>query len=434
LSTAVTLIIAFGYTLSKKPEIALFYLITVPIALALVRGFRRPIQANNQNYRKALEGMTIRVTEALDMLPITRAHSTEEHEIDQISQQMNKVADSGRKLDVLNGFFGASSWAMFQIFSLLSLLVSGYLALKGEIPIGDVVLYQGFFSSIVGGVSSVINVIPELAKGANSLQSIGEVLSSHDVEENEGKTKIKKVDGAFSFQGVHFSYPGTRREALQDISLEVAAGSTLAFVGESGSGKSSMMNLIIGFYRPSMGKIFLDGQDMQNLDLREYRKYLSVVSQNVLLFSGSIRDNITYGLQGISQDRIIRACDDANASSFIAELPEGLDTMLGEHGSKLSGGQRQRIAIARALLRNPRVLILDEATSALDVESERAVQEAIDRVSLGRTTFIVAHRLSTIRNADKVAVLHQGKLIEFGTHQELEAKNGEFMKLKKLYH
>lgn len=433
LSTLVTVAIAMTYTLMRKPVMALFFLLTVPIAIALVRLFRKPINDNTQNYRKALEGMTIRVTEALDMLPVTRAHSTEDHELNQLEERMNQVADSGRRLDVLNGIFGASSWALLQIFSLLSLVVSGWLALTGEIPIGDVILYQGFFASIVGGVNAIINVIPELAKGANAMQSLGEVLRSHDVEQNEGKAPVPSVQGRFEFQDVSFAYPGTKREVLQHISLTVESGTTIAFVGESGSGKSSMMNLVTGFYQPGKGRILLDGQDMAGLDLRSYRRHLAVVSQGVVLFSGSIRDNITYGLSGIPESRVIKAVEAANAAGFIADLPQGLDTVLGEHGSKLSGGQRQRIAIARALIRDPRVLILDEATSALDVESERQVQEAIDRVVTGRTTFIVAHRLSTIRNADKVAVLRQGELVEFGSHAELAARDGEFAKLLKLY-
>jgi len=433
LSTAVTVAIAMTYTLLKKPVIALFFIVTIPLTVALVRIFNKPIRKNTQNYREALEGMTVRITEALNMLPITRAHSTEEYEIEEISGKMNHVSNTGRRLDVLNGIFGASSWAMFQIFSLLSLLVSGYLALKGEIEIGDVVLYQGFFTAIVGGVSGVINVIPEITKGMNSLDSIGEVLRSHDVELNNGKAKIADFKGEFRFEDVSFCYPGTVREVLSDINLEVEAGATIAFVGESGSGKSSLINLIIGFYQATKGRVLLDGVDMRDLDLRDYRRNLSAVSQNVLLFSGTIRDNITYGLRQISEKQVINAIRDANALEFIEQLPQGLDTMLGEHGSKLSGGQRQRIAIARALIRNPKVLILDEATSALDVESERLVQEAIDRVIVGRTTFIVAHRLSTIRNADKVAVLKQGRLLEFGTHAELLAMGGEFTKLQNLY-
>jgi len=433
LSTFITVGIAIGYTLIQKPVITVFYFLTVPIALGLIRVFNSRIKENTNEYRKNLEGMTIRVTEMLSMLPVTRAHAIEDQEIDSLNSRMNTVASSGRKLDILNGIFGSTSWAMFQLFSLMTLLVSAFLAMKGEITIGEVVLYQGFFAGIVNGVNSVINVIPELTKGFSSIQSIGEVLRSPDIEKNEGKTRLDGIDGSFSFDNVSFTYPGSSREVLRNLDISVQSGETIAIVGESGSGKSTIMNLLIGFYRPTSGRILLDGRDMAELDLRDYRRFISVVSQNTILFSGTIRDNITYGMKQVDEAEVRNAVRMANADRFIAELPDGLDTILGENGSRLSGGQRQRIAIARAMIRNPRVIILDEATSALDVESERLVQEAIDRLAVNRTTFIVAHRLSTIRNADKIAVMKRGRLVEFGTHEELLARNGEFAALHALY-
>jgi ATP-binding cassette subfamily B protein len=434
LATLVGVVLALVWTLVTKPAMALFFLATVPLAVILMRSFRKPIAANTQHYRKALEGMSVRVTEMLTMLPITRAHAAEDFEIDRISTAMDQVARTGKSQDVFNGLFGATTWVTFQLFSLVSLLVSGVLALRGEIPIGDVILYQGFFMSIVSGVSAVVNVLPDLTKGANAIQSIGEVLRSPELERNQGKRLLPVLHGAFSFQDVSFVYPGGERQVLRSLSLEVEAGQTIAFVGESGSGKSTIMNLLIGFHRPQGGRILLDGVDMEELDLRDYRRRLSLVSQNIILFSGTIRDNVSYGRVEISDEQVRAALEAANAWNFVMDLPDGLDTLLGENGSRLSGGQRQRIAIARALIRDPRVIILDEATSALDVESERQVQAAIDRLIQGRTTFIVAHRLSTIRNADKVAVLKRGELVEFGSHDELLAREGEFRKLYKLYH
>lgn len=433
LSTLVGISIALVWTLATQPMLAVFYLLTVPVAVSIMQVFRSGIGANTQRYRKALEGMSIRITEMLGMITITRAHAAEEFEINRMSNAMDEVAKSGKRLDVLNGIFGATTWAIFQIFSLVSLLVSGWLALQGTIPLGDVILYQGFFMSITGGVSSIVNVMPDITKGRNAIGSIGEVLGSGDIEQNQGKLPVDQVRGDFAFTKVNFTYPGTNRQVIHELNLEVRAGETIAFVGESGSGKSSIMNLIIGFHRPDSGTIFLDGRDMAELDLRDYRRQLSLVSQNIILFSGTIRDNISYGRLEISEDQIRNALIAANAWNFIQDLPEGLDTMLGESGTGLSGGQRQRIAIARALIRDPRVIILDEATSALDVESERQVQAAIDSLIKGRTTFIVAHRLSTIRNADRIAVLKSGRLVEFGTHDELLARDGEFKKLYQLY-
>jgi ATP-binding cassette subfamily B protein len=442
MATVVTISIALVLTLTRKPVLALFYLATIPIAVSLVRLFRRPIRQNNLNYRRILEGMSNRVNEMIAMLPVTRAHAAEDYEVQRISSTMDEVAVAGRRLDVLNGIFGAGSWVVFQSFSLLCLLVSGYMALKGQIPVGDIILYQGYFAAIVAGVSATVNVIPDIAKGVTSIQSIGEVLRSPDLEHNEGKSPVGRVRGSFRFEGVSFRYPtqGSGKTvvdeapyALIDVDLEVEAGQTVAFVGESGSGKSTLMNLVIGYHRPTAGRILLDGRDMADLDLRDYRRQLSVVSQNVILFSGTISDNVTYGFADIDDERIRGALEAANAWQFVKELPEGIDTILGEHGGRLSGGQRQRIAIARALIRDPRVIILDEATSALDAGSERLVQQALDRLVRSRTTLIVAHRLSTIRNADRVVVLRKGRIAESGTHDDLLAAEGEFSRLYGLY-
>ncbi|MFZ4397317.1 MAG: ABC transporter ATP-binding protein, partial [Kiritimatiellia bacterium] len=263
-----------------------------------------------------------------------------------------------------------------------------------------------------------------------SVRSIGEILENPDIERNEGKAAVSEVQGRFEFRDVTFSYPNSSQPSLRDFSLVVEAGQTVAVVGESGSGKTTLMSLIIGFRRPERGQILLDGRDMETLDLRQYRRQLAVVPQQTVLFSGSIRDNITYGLPEVPEAKLQDVLRMARVNEFLDDLPDGLDTEIGEHGSKLSGGQRQRIAIARALIRDPHVIILDEATSALDVISEKLVQEAITELIRGRTTFIVAHRLSTIRNASRVLVLRDGTLVESGRHDDLVRAGGEFAKLR----
>lgn len=203
-------------------------------------------------------------------------------------------------------------------------------------------------------------------------------------------------------------------------------------MGESGAGKSTVMNLVIGFNHPTEGQVLLDGQDLNDIDLHSYRKFLAVVPQTSILFSGTIRDNITYGMPGVSDERLWDAIRAAHLEEFVNHLPDGLNTLVGEHGDKLSGGQRQRIAIARAIIRDPRVIIFDEATSALDTISEREIQHAIQNLTRDRTTFMVAHRLSTIRDADKIAVVAEGHCVEYGTYDELMAKKGEFYRLKQM--
>ena len=217
---------------------------------------------------------------------------------------------------------------------------------------------------------------------------------------------------------------------MNQLNLHVEQGQTIAFVGESGAGKSTILNMVIGFHMASGGEVLLDGHDISRIDLRTYRKHLAVVPQTSILFSGTIRENITYGCEHVTEEELAEVVRAANLTDLVKSLPKGLDTTVGEHGGKLSGGQRQRIAIARALIRNPKIIVLDEATSALDSISEKMIQEAINNLVKGRTTFIVAHRLSTIRDADKIAVIADGKCVEYGTFEELMERKGEFYRMK----
>ena len=258
------------------------------------------------------------------------------------------------------------------------------------------------------------------------------MLSSDEIEENEGKEELLSLRGEYAFKQVSFSYPGSSKEVLHGLDFTVKQGETIALVGESGSGKTTILNMLIGFILPSGGQLMLDGKDMKGLNLRTYRRFLSVVPQTPVLFTGTVRENITYGLEHVSEEQIAQAVEAANLSEVVKRLPQGLDTMIEEHGANLSGGQRQRISIARALIRNPQVIILDEATSALDSISESEIQEALERLTKGRTTFIVAHRLSTVRGADRILVIGQGRIREQGSYQELMAKKGEFYQMEQL--
>jgi ATP-binding cassette subfamily B protein len=239
------------------------------------------------------------------------------------------------------------------------------------------------------------------------------------------------VQGRLTFDHLGYRYPSDGRAALDDIHLDIAPGETVAFVGPSGSGKSTLLNAVLGFLRPTSGRMLLDGVDMQTLDLRTFRAFVSVVPQEPVLFEGTIRENVVYGLGDVDDEAVLAALRDANALEIVQALPEGWDARIGERGARLSGGQRQRFAIARALVRDPRVLLLDEATSALDSESESLVKEALDRLMAGRTTLIVAHRLSTVRSADRIVVLDRGRVAEIGSHDELVAAGGIYARLSR---
>jgi ATP-binding cassette subfamily B protein len=262
-------------------------------------------------------------------------------------------------------------------------------------------------------------MLPQINRGLESIRSIGELMQSPDLELNTGKHQLNNVAGRIQFDQVDLRYPDSTRNALSDISLQVEPGETIALVGPSGSGKSTLAHLVIGLMRPTQGHIRFDAHDMQEIDLRSWRRHLSVVPQDCVLFEGSLRDNVTFGLPPVSDENLRLALRDAYCDEFISTLPQGIDTLIGGPGDRLSGGQRQRLAIARALVRNPRVLVLDEASSALDNDSERHVQQALERLRHGRTTFIIAHRMSTVRSADRILVLEQGRIADCGTHAEL---------------
>lgn len=432
LNIALNIAIAFIVTINKSLVVFIFFLLTTPIAAATMVFFRNVMKKRNNEFRKEMEETSARVMEMVELIPVTRAHALEEEEVQKMSGQLFAVAEKGYRLDVIQSLFGSVGWAIFQIFQVVCLGFTGFLAIKGTVMPGDITLYQSYFATIVSQVSSLMSLIPTIAKGIESVNSIGEVLLEDDIEQNEGKEIIKDIYGEFDFKDVTFRYNNIDRPVLHNLNLHVDKGETIALVGESGAGKSTILNLVIGFNQVNSGEVLIDGHNMKDIDLRSYRKYLAVVPQTSILFSGTIRDNITYGVDNVDEatlDEIVKA---ANLTDLINSLPDGLDTMVGEHGGKLSGGQRQRISIARALIRNPKVIVLDEATSALDSISEKLIQEALNNLTKDRTTFIVAHRLSTIKDADKIAVIADGHCVEYGTYDELMNLKGEFYQMKKI--
>jgi ATP-binding cassette subfamily B protein len=419
--------------LVRQPILAVYFLVTVPVGVGLLKLFNRRFREQYESLRVETERMNARVGEMLLMLPVTRAHGLEEHEAMSVRTVFQRIRGRGLQVDTLTEFFAASSWFTFMLFQLACLVFSAWLVTKHRITVGDAVMYHAYFGMLVGAVQQLLSVFPALAQGSDAIRSLGEVLEAEPVESHEGKSPAPEpLRGELVFENVNFNYPRGREVALSGINLRVAPGETVAFVGESGAGKSTLVNLAIGFRHPSAGRILLDGQDMENLDLRTYRRQIGVVPQATVLFNGTLRDNVSYGLQDVSDDTVWRILAEANLADFARGLPQGLDTPLGEGGTRLSGGQRQRLAIARALIRDPRVILLDEATSALDTESERLVQEALTRLTRGRTTLIVAHRFSTIRHADRIIVLRGGRIVEQGTQAELLALGGHFHRLAKL--
>lgn len=432
LSILLNIIVAFGVVIFKSLTVFLFFLATIPVAVLLMVSFKSRIKQYNSDFRKEMEETSVRVMEMVELIPVTRAHALEKQETSKIDHQLSNVAQKGLKLDMIQTYFSSISWVAFQLFQVLCLAFTGYLASRGSISVGEVVMYQTYFSSIVNQVSGIITLLPIISKGLESVNSVGDILLCHDVEDNRNKQKIQALTGDITFDHVAFQYHDAESPVLKDVSFHIRPGETVAFVGGSGAGKTTILNLVIGFIKTTEGRILIDGMDLNTLNLQSYRSHIAVVPQQSILFSGTIRDNITYGMNHISDELMDQVIKAANLEELITSLPEGLDTQITEHGNSLSGGQRQRISIARAFVRNPRILILDEATSALDTISEKKIQEAIHNLVQNRTTLIVAHRLSTIRDADRIAVVGNGGIKEFGTYEELMALKGEFYRLKNL--
>jgi len=423
------MLIAIAYTSWHQPLMLIFFVVQVPISIGLIRFFKKRLIAHNEAFRREVENMNADVSESIDMIPVTRAHGVEEQAEEDLYQKFENVEREGLRLDQFNSIFGSCTWVIFQLSTMNALAVAAYLAWTGYITVGEVVLYQGLFNMIVFSVQEIVNAVPIASKGYESVKSIGEVLECPDFEWNEGKEKISSIEGNIDFENICFAYPENKLNAIDDFNLKIEKGETIALVGESGSGKTTLMSLLIGFRRADSGRILLDGLDMQDIDMRTWRRHISVVPQQPLLMSGSIKDNIAYGLENIPNEQIMEAVEAASLTSFIDTLPEGIHTNLKEGGKSLSGGQRQRIAIARAFIRDPKVIIFDEATSALDLATEKLVQEAINKLAKGRTTFIIAHRLSTIRHADRIIVMDKGKILEAGAPDELLKEEGAFFDL-----
>ena len=425
-------ILAILISVKKSPTVTIFFMLVIPINILLVQLFRRSMQSTNRTFRIENENVTAKMSDMLEMIPVTKAHGLEDEEISILERRIEILRKKGLSVDKVNAKFGSVSWITSQLMSCSCLFFTAYLAIKGKIGIGDIVLYQSYFNSISNNINAIINIYPQLTKGTDSIQSLSEILLSNEVENNTNKIKLRYVHGSVEFDNVSYRYPHAKERIIKDLSFSVDPGECIAFVGSSGSGKTTVMNMIIGFLQATEGTVKIDGKPIEMLDLSKYRSFISVVPQSCILFTGSIRENITYGLTNITEERLQEVVRLSNIDEFVKDLPQGLDTPVGENGAKLSGGQKQRISIARALIRDPKILILDEATSALDNISEYNVQKAIDHLTKGRTTFVVAHRLSTIRNADRIVVMENGRCVETGSYNELMEKKGKFYELKSL--
>ena len=417
--------LAFMATISVKLGGALLLLVPPLAVVALFFGrFIRKISREAQD--KLAESNTI-IEETLQGIAVVKAFVNEAFEAGRYGKNIRDVAEIAIKGAKFRGFFVA--FIVFCMFGAMVALV-GYASIlvqHHELLVGGLLKFAFYAVYVGSAMGSFPDLYANVQKAVGASERVLEILDENgeDVSINEIDNTVKtKINGKLTFQNIRFAYP-SRPEltVLEDVSFEAQTGQKIAIVGPSGSGKSTMASLILQFYNPQSGTLYFDDQPAANFALTDIRNQVAIVPQDVMLFGGTIEENIAYGRLGAAKDDIIQAAQRANAHQFIMSFPEGYSTIVGERGVKLSGGQRQRIAIARALLKNPSILILDEATSSLDSESERLVQEALEELMKNRTSIIIAHRLSTIREADNIIVLEKGKIIESGSHRELIAND-----------
>lgn len=418
-------------------KLALVILAIVPPVAFITVFFGRRIRKHSKTVQEKVGESNVIVSEGFQGITNVKSFTNEGHEVNRYKKITIEIVQEAIRYAISRGSF--FSFIIFCLFGSMILMVwiGVRMTVADELSAGQMLsflFYSLFISASFGGIAEQFAQI-QRAMGASD--RVFEVLNEQIEVVNTTENRIRgrlKLNGAISIQGAAFSYPSRKDfQVLQNINIDVNPGETIAIVGPSGSGKSTIAQLLLRFYEPDKGKILFDGKDAKEYDLTELRENMAIVPQDVLLFAGTIRENIAYGKPGSTNEEIIEAARNANALSFIETFPDKFETKVGDRGIQLSGGQRQRIAIARAVLKNPVILILDEATSSLDSESERIVQEALDKLMIGRTSFVIAHRLATIRKADKIIVIEKGAVVEVGKHDELIAiDNGLYRSLSRL--
>lgn len=426
----IMIVVCLSTMIAISWQLTLFVLVLLPLA-GMVMG-----RVGKRLKRKSLEGqqqwglLMSNIEETLGGLRIIKAFNAEgkvcgrfHRENDVFFRISNKIARRQSLAHPMSEFLGTAAIAIVLWFG-------GTLILSGGSPITapEFIYYMVIFYSIINPAKDLSKAMYSIQKGLASMERIDKILNTDNpIKDPARPVDIESLRGAISYKGVSFSYGSN--EVIHDVSLDIPAGATVALVGQSGSGKSTMADLLPRFYDVASGKLTVDGVDVRDLRVHDLRSFMGNVNQEAILFNDTFYNNITFGVKDATMEQVIEAARIANAHDFIMETEDGYETNIGDRGCKLSGGQRQRISIARAILKNPPILILDEATSALDSESEQLVQQALDRLMRDRTTLVIAHRLSTIRNADMICVMHEGRIVERGTHDELLSLGGYYRKL-----
>ena len=425
----VTFLGMFAFILYINWRLTCLIILVLPVVAFMLSFAAKKLRRAGHNVQEHLADITATAQEAFSAIRVVRSFATEDEELERFTKANKENYRALLQAVSVQGIL-AGVIEVFLIFALAIVFwFGGRSVINGTLTPGELISFTGYIAFMVQPIRSIMNEMGTLQTGMASAERIADMLKIpvEDSESHAGAV-AKKISGNITFEHVFFSYEKDQ-EVLKDINLEIEAGQNVAFVGSTGAGKSTIADLIPRFYEPVSGRILIDGHDLREFNLKELRRQIGIVPQECVLMKGSIAFNIAYGLKDIDMNKIIEAAEIADIREFIESLPNGYETEIGERGVTLSGGQRQRIAIARAVIRDPRILILDEATSSLDTAVERQVQKAMNQAMKGRTSLIIAHRLSTIRDADKILVLEDGQFVQAGTHDELIKAGGLYADL-----
>ena len=430
LISSVMIVLSFVYLMTIDWILTLIIFACVPILMVVTMHYRKAMKAAFDDRRKSNATINAAVESSITGIRVTKAYTNAEREIEKFSIGDKEFVDSSHRAYDAMAKFHASTSFITDIFNVFILIAGGLFLYADRINFGD---YSTFIVSVnlfINPVNTLIGFMEQFQNGVSGFKRFVEIMEEAPESEAEDALTLNDVEGVIEFKDVSYSYE-TTKEVLQNVNLRLEKGRKLALVGPSGGGKTTLCHLLPNFYRlpEGSGSIIIDGTDIRQLSLESLRRNIGIVQQDVFLFVGTIRDNILYGRPDATEEEIHEAARRANIHDYIMSLDKGYDTEIGERGVKLSGGQKQRLSIARVFLKDPAILILDEATSALDNTTEVLIQQALDELCKGRTTLVVAHRLSTIRNADEIAVVLDGKITERGTHEELIAADGTYKKL-----
>ena len=426
----IKLIGSFAILLSVNWRLALTAFAIVPVMLVYAFYFNVKMKRAFVKNRARIADINAQIEDNLSGIRVVKSFANEDMEMDKFKAGNDRFVESKKESYKYMGLYHSGLGAFTTLISVIVIATGAVFITKDLITITDLITFLLYINNFTEPIKKLISFTEQFQNGASGYTRFLEILEIHpDIEDAPNALELKNAKGDITFENVSFHYEENSETVLSDLNLHVNAGEYIALVGTSGVGKSTLCSLIPRFYDVSGGRILIDDRDIRDFTVKSLRNNIGIVQQDVYLFTGSVMDNIRYGRPDATEAEIVAAAQNANAHEFIMNLPEGYDTNIGQRGIKLSGGQKQRLSIARVFLKNPPILIFDEATSALDNESERVVQESLEKLAKGRTTFVIAHRLSTIRNAQKILVLTENGIAESGTHQELLEKNGIYAEL-----